>query len=95
MNPRTLRQRCATPRRYYVHGDREAGSDRFYCKRCDVFAGPEHFAEADHLASPDPARRIEVGLLTLRRLIEKGEPAFRPVDAENLFGAGSVGGANA
>lgn len=95
MSARTLRQRAATPRRYYIHGDCEAGGDRYYCKKCDVFEEPEHFAEGDHLESPDPTRRIEVGLLTLRRLIEKGEPVFRPVDAENLFDAGKAGGAAA
>lgn len=73
------------PPRYYLHGDREAGGDLFYCRACDLFRPKGHFEAADHGGEAEHWRRLANGYLALRRMAEAGRPLNRPSDAFNLF----------
>jgi len=72
--------------RYYLHGDQdEADPTRYYCKECDVFSGPAHFAQPHRV---DHGERALNAIERFQRAPENfGSRIHRPKDAPNILSA--------
>ena len=72
--------------RYYLHGDQdEADPTRYYCKECDVFSNPAHFAQPHRV---DHGERALSAIERFQRSPENfGSRIHRPKDAPNILSA--------
>jgi hypothetical protein len=78
-----------TPKRYYLHGDKEEGNPTlYYCARCDVFV------EAEHFETHDSKGNNERYLTSLARWTQREQEVpfnwSRSRDATNILAAPAV-----